>query len=50
MEDFQKGKKERPKLAIDIDFYSPKIIINELLLGEKLMDHDEIASLVLDLG
>lgn len=50
IKDFENGKKERPKLELDINFYSPKIIIREELFGEKIQNKEEIATIILDLG
>jgi hypothetical protein len=35
---------------VDVYFISPKIIIHETLMHDKLMNHDECAAIIIDLG
>lgn len=48
--DLLKGEEGNPKFKFDVNILSPKVVINEQLLGEGIMIPNESATLTLDLG
>ena len=45
-----KGSFEKPKMDYKIYFHSPKIVVNEYLMNEKIMDDEEVSTIIIDLG
>jgi hypothetical protein len=45
-----KGRKDKPKIQLDINVLAPIVVINEMLFGEGLIYKDECAHIIFDFG
>lgn len=50
MSEIKEGKYEKPKTDFSINLHSPKIILSERLLADKIIDQSDIATIIVDLG